>query len=623
MLNQLRQGAQGWLSKLLMGLLVLSFAIWGIGGFQGYGAGTIATVGNEEVTVQEFASLYDRAQRNVQAGRRVEPDQVLAQLLLTAALDDEAGRYGLGISERRVAAEIAKTPAFHDASGNFDRERFESLLMNSRIDRDEYIHDVRSDLVRGQLAGAVSTGMQVPQPMVEAIYRFRNEERAVSYVAVDETAIEPVGDPSEAELQAYFEENKAEFRAPEYRELALLTLDAAEIADPSKVSEEAVKAEYERRKANFEQPERRRVEQVVFADAVAANSAVEEVKGGKDLPEVAQSHGAAVTDLGLKTKAEFLDPAVAEAAFAAAPETPVAVTEGALQPSIIRVTSIEPGSVTPLSQVESRIRQEIATRTAREQVNDVYDQVEDERAGGSTLEETATKLALPYRRIEAVAPNLTAPDGSAVTGIPSAGEVIKEAFDTDIGIENSPIRAGGDAWVFYEVTNVEPARDRSLDEVREAALAAWKTAETEKRISERAEALFDDLKNGKDLSAIATGIGKTVQSADGLKRSGQPPEGLTGNAVNQAFAGPEGHVANAEGAGGSRILLKVDRVIAPAFFAEAPEVEQVKQQLSTALQNDILSTFNAQLRSTREVHVNNAAYQQVAAQLGASQVPQQ
>ena len=99
MLDQLRQGAQGWVSKTLMGLLVLSFAIWGIGGFEGYGAGTLASVGDAEVSVQEFARVYEQAQRNSrQAGQQVNPEQVLRAVMMNAALDDAASQYGLGVS---------------------------------------------------------------------------------------------------------------------------------------------------------------------------------------------------------------------------------------------------------------------------------------------------------------------------------------------------------------------------------------------------------------------------------------------------------------------------------------------------------------------------------------------
>ena len=146
----------------------------------------------------------------------------------------------------------------------------------------------------------------------------------------------------------------------------------------------------------------------------------------------------------------MLDPAVAEAAFAAEPNTPVAVTEGALQPSVIRVTAIEPGSVPTLEEIDAAASARTSPRAPRAtSVQDLYDQVEDERAGGATLEEAATKLSLPYRVVDAVSADLKAPDGSTVSDIPGGAQVVKEAFDSDVGVENSPIRAGADSWVFY------------------------------------------------------------------------------------------------------------------------------------------------------------------------------
>ena len=111
MLDTLRQGAQSWVSKLLMGILVISFGIWGIAGsVQGYGTSTVATVGGESVTVPEFARAQEQYQRSAQAsGREVNPDQVLQQLLLGAALDDEARGFNLGISDDRIAREAVES----------------------------------------------------------------------------------------------------------------------------------------------------------------------------------------------------------------------------------------------------------------------------------------------------------------------------------------------------------------------------------------------------------------------------------------------------------------------------------------------------------------------------------
>jgi peptidyl-prolyl cis-trans isomerase D len=622
MLNQLRQGAQGLTSKVLIGLLVLSFAIWGIGGFQGYGTGTLATVGDSEVTVQEFVNLYDQAQRTAaQSGRRADADQILAQLLARAAVDDEASRYGLGVSSGRVAMEIAKTPQFQGTSGAFDRDRFRSLIMSARMDPDDYIADVKGDLVRNQIAESIGAGVAVPEPMVEAIYRLRNEERTVSFFVVDDQAIEPAGEPTETALRTYFEESKGRFRAPEYRKIALITLDPAALADPSAVSEDELKAEYARRRANYEQPERRRVEQIRFDDAAAAKTALEKVDGGQSFAAVAEESGKPVTDLGLKTKAEFIDPTVANAAFAASTNTAVAVTEAAIEPSLIQVTQIEPGVVTTLEEVEPQLRKELATRNAREALNDLYDQVEDERAGGSTLEEAAQRLSLPYREVEAVARDRKAPDGSIVSGIPDGDQVVREVFESDVGIENSPIRGEGDSWVFFDVLEITAERDRTLDEVRDEVAAAWKAAETESRVAELANTLFERLKAGQPLAALAVEVGKPVQTVEHVKRDASPNE-LTANAVAQAFAGPEGHIANADGADRSRVILKVDRVVAPAFFAEAEDAKTIRGQLSTALQRDLLTTFNQQLRDNRPVSINNAIYQQVTGQIS-GQLPLQ
>ena len=420
------------------------------------------------------------------------------------------------------------------------------------------------------------------------------------------------------DLQAYFEDNKERFRAPEYRKLALLTLDPEKIADPTAVTDADVSAEYERRKASLTQPERRRIEQIRFDTPEAAAEAFKKIEGGQAFAEAATASGKEVTDLGVKTRAEVLDPVVAEAAFKAEANKPALVTEGALQPSIVLVTSIEPESVTSLAEVGPRLRQELAVRAARESAHDLYDQVEDERAGGATLEEAATKLKLPYRVVDAVSADLKAPDGKPVEDIDNGAAVVKEAFESDVGVENSPIRGTGESWVFFDVVEIIPARDRTLDEVRADVVAAWTANETQTRIATLADSLFARLKTGASLASLAAEIKKPVQTVEGVKRNAPPAE-LTENAVNQAFAGPEGHVANAEGIGDARILLKVDRVTAPAFFAEAADSKAIQEQISQALRNDLLATYNRQLLDSRPTTINNVAYQQLTGQLQQTQ----
>jgi peptidyl-prolyl cis-trans isomerase D len=301
---------------------------------------------------------------------------------------------------------------------------------------------------------------------------------------------------------------------------------------------------------------------------------------------------------------------VAEAAFAAQPNVITPVTEGALEPSLIRVTEIEPGAVTPLEEVTPRLRDEIARRKAGDRANELYDQVEDERAGGATLEEVARSLSLPHRFIDAVAQDGTAPDGAQSPDLPARDELLTDAFESDVGVENNPIRAG-ETTVFYEVLETIPPRDRTLEEARPALVPAWQAEQTQTRITEKADALFARLKAGEPIAAIAAEIGQPVATVEKVKR-GAPSPGLSANAAAQAFAGPQGHVANAEAdQPPARILLKVDQVIAPAFFAEAADAKAIRAQLADALRNDLQQSFNREVLQARETTINNAAYAQI------------
>jgi peptidyl-prolyl cis-trans isomerase D len=614
MLDRLRQGAGGPVAKILMGILVISFGIWGVAGrMTNFGVDTLARVGDQRITVADFQRTEQQLQRLAeQTGRQPDPRQVLDQMLLNAALDDEAHNFNLGVSDQHAAAEIARDQSFKGADGTFDENHFQLLLKNAGIDPDHYVTGIKKDLVRQQMTGSIAAGIEVPQPILEALYRYQNEERTVSYVVVDASAITPVGTPDDAALKAYFDANKEKYRAPEYRKLGLLVVDPAKLADPKAVADADVAAEYEKRKASYTRPERRHIQQIHFSGKEAAEAALTKLQGGADFAQVAQENGVspADLDLGMKSKAEIIDPKVADAAFAAQPNTVVPVLDSSLGPTIVRVTEVEAGSVTPLAEVAPRLKQDLATRAARDHVRTFYDQVEDERAGGATLEEVAKKLSLPYRVVDAVAQDGTAPNGSPVADLPVKDPLLKEAFDSDVGVENNAVRGNDDSFVFYDVLEVTPTRDRALDEVKTAVVGDWAAQETQNRVAEKAEALLGRLQKGEALATIAAEIGKPVQAAEHVKRG--DPAGLSAGAAKEAFAGPEGHVGNAESdAPPARILFKVDRVIAPAYFAEAADSKYIKQQFTQALTKDIVESYNRQVLQGRDTRIDNNVFAQI------------
>jgi peptidyl-prolyl cis-trans isomerase D len=628
MLDSMRQAAGGWTAKVLLGLLIASFAVWGISGqFFGYGTGTVVSVGEAEVTAisfdralrQQMQALGQQLRRGVsleQARALGIPEQVLAQLVSQAALDDQARLFNLGISEDTLAREIADNPAFQSVGGKFDRTRFQAVLRSAGTTEAEYIRELKGTTVRRQLAGAIAGDITAPKPLTEALYRYQNETRTISYLFVGKDTIEAVGEPDDAALTTYFEQNKGRFRAPEYRSLGIIAIDPKSVADPDAVTAEQIKAAYDERISEFSKAERRKIQQIRYENEDAARAAMSLAETGTDMVELAKANKLSERDidLGLKAKVEIVDIAVAEAAFKAPIDQVVAVYDGTLGPALIRVSEIQAGSVTPFSDVQDRLRGEIAEQAAGDEVLDLFDAIEDERAGGSTLAETAAILKLDYQKVDAVAADGMAPDGTLVSGLPEQEALLIDAFQSDIGVENDALRSGNEGFVFYEVLDITDDRDRSLEEARADVIAAWQAEETSVRIGTRADELLDRMKSGATIAAIASEIGAQVKTAIDIKRSGEA-KGLSANAVAQAFAGPEGHLANADADDGpERFILRVDAVSAPAFFAESQDAEFITTRLGEAMQNDILQAYSGHLINQRKISVNSAVYRQLTGQ---------
>jgi peptidyl-prolyl cis-trans isomerase D len=628
MLDSMRQAAGGWTAKVLLGLLVASFAVWGISGqFFGYGTGTVASVGEQEVTAisfdralrQRMLALGQQLQRGVsleQARALGVPEQVLAELVSQAALDDQARLFNLGISDDMLAREIAADPNFQGVGGTFDRSRFQAVLGNARITEAGYIRDLKGRILRRQLAGAIAGDITAPKPLTEALYRYQNETRTISFLTVGADAIDPVDEPDDAALTTYFDQNKGRFRAPEYRNLGIITIDPKSVADPDAVTAEQIKTAYDERNSEFTKAERRKIQQIRYENEDAARAAMSLAETGTDIVELAKANKLTERDidLGLKAKVEIVDIAVAEAAFKAPAGQVIAVYDGTLGPALIQVSEIQAGSVTPLSEVRDRLRREIAEQAAGEKVLDLFDAIEDERAGGSTLAESAARLSLTYRTVDGVSAGGLAPDGTPITDLPEQQALLIDAFQSDIGVENDALRSGGEGYVFYEVLDVTGARDRSLEEARSDVIAAWRAEEISARIGARAEALLDRMKAGATLAAIASDIGADVKTATDVKRSGDA-KGLSANAVAQAFAGAQGHLANADAdEGPERLIVRVDAVSAPAFFAESQDAEFLTTRLGQAMQNDILQAYNGHLLNQRKTTVNSAVYLQLTGQ---------
>jgi peptidyl-prolyl cis-trans isomerase D len=618
MLDTLRRGAKTWVAKLLMALLVVSFGVWGIADvFRAIGTPTVAEVGSTKIELADFQRAYQRQVQAVsrQIGQPVDaelaaqfglPQRVLDQLMSDAALSDAARDYGLGISDAALAKEIADDPSLRPpGASSFDRFYFNQLLQQNGMSEAQYVADRRVTSLRRQLENGLVGGVTTPTALVEALSRFRNEVRTVDYVTLPRSVVQPVPVPTDEQLTAWYDANKARFQAPEIRKVSIIAATPDTIADPAAVSDEDARKEYDRTKSQYVAAEQRRIQQILLPTIEDAAAAAEQIKAGKTFDALAAEKGLKPEDidLGLMARDKVLDPAVAEAAFKLPLNEvsgPIGATFGG---ALIRVTEIVPEQVKPFDEVKGEIKSAIALRNAERQVLDVHDEVEDARAGGATLAEIAERFKMKLRTVEIDASG-NGPDGAPVADLPEQEKLVAAAFATGEGDENDPIQAGR-GFVWYAVDAVTPSRDRELAEVRDQVVAGWTDDAVDEALAARADEMVKAAKDGGDLAALATAAGLKVETTQAFARNGEVPA-LGAPGIDAAFSGPEGHVAVVEGPDGSRVVLKVKSAVVPPFFAEAADSVEAADRFRAELENSLVAQYIDELQKQQGTSVDQA-----------------
>jgi peptidyl-prolyl cis-trans isomerase D len=625
MLRGIRTASSNWLGKTVMsvlfGILIVSFGVWGIADiFKGFGQSSLATVGRTEISTEQFRNLFTEKLQQIgrQIGRPLTMEQarafgldrqVLQQVIAEAALDEGVRRIGLGQSDADVVQAISNDPNFRGLDGKFDRDRFAQMIRQFGYSEGRYVAEQRRVSLRRQLTGSVAAGLEVPKTQLDALVRFQNEQRSVEYVRFTAAQAGTIEAPSPEALAAYFEERKQLFRAPEYRKIAILALTPDEIAKTITVSDDDARKMFEQRRERFVTPERRQVYQLAFPGLDEAKAARERIAAGTSFEDIAKELGRtpADIDLGTVTRAAIADPAIAEAAFALAPDTVSEPVKGALVTALIKVTKVEPGTTPTYESLAPTLKRELALERARAQLQDIHNKIEDERGGGANIAEAAQKLGLQATTIEAVDRSGRGTDGKPVTGLPQGVDIVSQAFASNVGVENDTIQFnGGEIW--FDVLGITPTRERPLDEVKDQVEARWRNEQVSTRLRAKAADMVGKLDKGAAFEAEAAAAGVKVETAKAFKRDADAktaPEQL----VAATFRTPKDGNGQVEGAGGAEwIVFRVTDIIAPPVDLASDDVKKLKEGLLRAQAEEQITEYIAKLESDIGVSINQQAF---------------
>lgn len=624
MLDGIRVITKNWVGRaimtVVMGFIILSFAIWGIGDMiRGFRSDKVGQVGAVTLTGDQMRQAYQneltRLQR--QFGRAINNEQarqlgvdksVLDRIVDESALDQKVRALGLTMSDAAIAAALRDDPSFKNAAGQFDRARFDAALRDAGYNEQAFVREQRALYTRREIGEAVAGDLPAPSALLAAVLRYRGETRALDVATLPPSAAGEIAAPTEKELQAFFDLRKAELRAPASRKIALLVVTPADAARPDAVPAEEARKYYDAQKDKFGAPEKRRLMQIVYQTQDEATAAAAKLASGASFEQLLadKSIKPEEADLGLKAQREIFDKAIAEAGFKLPPGGTSGVVKGEFGYAILKVMEVQPGQTKSFAEAEPQIRQELALQKAGDAVRDLRDRIEDQRAAGRPLAEAAKSVGLTPRVIDALDMAGRDAKGAPVAGLPEPERLLRAVFASDVGVDNDVISAKDHSYVWFDVLGVAPARDRTLDEVRDQVAAGWKEQQIVTRLRQKADAMLARMRAGEAFEAVAKAEGLDVKRVENVRRESAPP-GLSRGAVAQAFNVKVGEVGSAESGDGGRTLFVVRASVAPAFDAKSKEAEALSKTLTQQLVGDVTQQYVASLREQAKVTLDRPA----------------
>ena len=600
-----------------------AFLLVGVAGFginnviTDLGSNTVARVGDQEITSREFLRAYQSQANNLanQIGRvptvaEAEamglPTYVLMNISQGEAMNVLANQLGLGVSDDKLGQMLRTDPSFQGTLGNFDPSIFTQVLQASGWTEAEYFETRGNEAKREQLTRALFADKTLPDVAQGLINDYAGTQRTIDYITLTDANIETPAAPTEDELTAYLTEHQAEYRTVETRKVQMLDLSLASLAATKTIEEDAIVAEYERIKATLTTPEKRTIEQVVLnAEQQAAFEAGQ--AAGKDFATLLSENSLTATPVGTFTQAQITDGALSAAAFGLE-QGGFTLIDGVAGKRAIHVTTIEPAGQTTLDEARDNIASGLATAAARNEINDILDQIEELRAAFRPLTEIAERFGLDLYEADVtvggnqleILPNLQADERTKVS---------QAIFKATEGQLTPSIPLAGNAHLFFDLVEIQPARDQTLDEVRDDLTATLVAERTNNALLAKSEEVVDQLKGGATLADVALSLNLFPQLSPPFSRFGSDDGSIDNVIAQAAFNGGPDLKGSVVSSTGEFIIFEVVDNTEPTEPLETAAADNLQNEAKNGVYGDFVSA----VRDDAGLRINQQALQQLLA----------
>lgn len=622
MLEFIRTKAQGWLAWIIVGLIIATFALFGIEQYLGGGReASVASVNGQEISQQRLQQAYQMQRQRLQEmfGENFNPEmfpearmkeQILDDLIQQELLVLAAKDSGLRIGDEQLASMIREVPQFQ-RDGKFSQEVYEQALRSQGQGVATFEERARRDVLTQQLQIAVM-GSEFSTTSEElALMQLRLQTRDVGFMVLSAASYEKEMSVTDEEIGRYYDENAARFAIPEQVSVNYIELNAQTMAGTIPVSEQEIAERYESQKMNYSSPEERKARHILIRLAKDADEkSVAEAKGridelaqriakGESFAELAKANsqdpGSAVQggDLGYFGRG-MMDPAFETATFALKKGEVSQPIRSSFGFHLIQLDDVRGGDTKPLSEVRSQIAAEIRQEQADQKFfelagklgNLVYEHPDN-------LDEASSQLGLPLQQSAPFA-------RSGGAGIASNQKVVAAAFTDKVlkdGENSEVIEVNDKHLVVLRLREHTPEKQRPLGEVKAQITAQLKKDKAKLRAEEVADALLTRLAKGEDPRVLAKEAKVEWRRVANAAREGSelPPA-----VVTQAFRMPRpadiASTARTAMPEGGQALIALYGVASPSVIG-SDESGMLKRQLQQANAQAAINSMIASLRA--------------------------
>jgi peptidyl-prolyl cis-trans isomerase D len=633
MISQFRRYTDSWIARGFFIIMAVSFVGWGISGdiFRVMGPPTwVAKVGGQTIEVPAFQGEFQRAlaQRtrdlppgqDVPSGlRRQVGQQTLDRLIAQAAIGLELKDLHVVTPDDAVAATARSMPAFQGSDGKFSKAVFDTVLRTNGYTEARFLAELRSDIAQRQLLSTLSASVSAPEVALKPLYESEFQRRAADMALFPLSAAPEPATPDEAMLQHWYQNHPDSYTTPEFRRIKAIELSPQSLASEVAVTDPELQAAYDERKAEFVTPEKRSAEVISAPDEAKARSLADKWRGGGDwsaMQAAAKAEEASTIVQDDATAVQYPDPDLAKAVFSAPAEAVSEPVKGQLGWFVVKVTKISGGAVTTFDQAKETLRERVLAAKAADLMYDRANKLDQLLGNGAGLDDLPGDLG-----VVGVAGTLDA-KGDTQTGgpapIPGPAELkaamIAAAFQARQGdppqlTEVQTPSTGGAAYYAVNVEGIIPPSEKPFDVVKGQVLEDWTQDQRRRSQDQAATAMMAAVQGGTPFSDAATVAGVTPKLSPLVTRGQGSPE-IPSELQRVLFGMKKGEATMVETPEGF-VVGQLAEIAKPDAAADKAGYDQARAAITKSISNDLAAVFVDAVRRRAKPQTNQAAFDSV------------